>query len=41
MASTQDIKTNTSTYNAFIKAATWGTGFCVIIAAVVVALIAS
>jgi hypothetical protein len=41
MASGNDIKTNTATYNGFIKAATWGTVFCVIVAAFVVMLISS
>jgi Bacterial aa3 type cytochrome c oxidase subunit IV. len=41
MASGNDIKAAQSTYNGFIKAATWGTGFCVLVVVVVVALIAS
>lgn len=36
-----DIKAATETYNAFIKAATWGTVFCVVVVALVVGLIAS
>jgi hypothetical protein len=41
MASGNDIKAATATYNGFIKAATWGTAFCVVVVAGVVALIAS
>lgn len=41
MATGQDIKDATLTYNAFIKAATWGTGFVIVIVAVVVGLISS
>lgn len=39
MASGNDMKTAQATYNAFIKAATWGTGICIVIVAIVVALI--
>lgn len=41
MASGKDIKVATQTYNGFIKAATWGAIACFVIAAGVVALIAS
>jgi len=41
MASGNDIKTATATYNAFTKAATWGTVFCIVVVAGVVALISS
>ncbi|MFC0203418.1 aa3-type cytochrome c oxidase subunit IV [Novosphingobium soli] len=41
MASGNDMKAATATYNGFIKAATWGTGICIAIVAVVVGLIAS
>ncbi|EJL32389.1 aa3-type cytochrome c oxidase subunit IV [Novosphingobium sp. AP12] len=41
MASGNDIKAATATYNSFIKMATWGTIACVVIAAGVVGLIAS
>ncbi|GAM06454.1 MULTISPECIES: aa3-type cytochrome c oxidase subunit IV [Novosphingobium] len=41
MASGHDIKTSQATYNGFIKAATWGTGFCILVTAFVVGLIAS
>lgn len=41
MASGNDIKSATETYNGFIKAATWGTLFCVVVVAGVVALISS
>lgn len=41
MASGNDIKVATATYNSFIKAATWGAGFCILVVAVVVGLISS
>ncbi|MCT2399414.1 aa3-type cytochrome c oxidase subunit IV [Novosphingobium mangrovi (ex Huang et al. 2023)] len=41
MTSGNDIKTAQATYNSFIKAATWGTGICIVIVAVVVGLISS
>ncbi len=41
MASGHDIKASQATYNGFIKAATWGTGFCILVVALVVGLIAS
>lgn len=41
MASGNDIKAATETYNGFIKAATWGTVFCIVVVAGVVALISS
>ncbi|WP_404480927.1 aa3-type cytochrome c oxidase subunit IV [Novosphingobium sp. BL-52-GroH] len=41
MTSSHDIKDATATYNGFIKAATWGTAFCIVVVAGVVALIAS
>jgi len=41
MASGNDIKAATETYNGFIKAATWSTGVIIVIAALVVGLIAS
>jgi hypothetical protein len=41
MASGMDMKSANATYSSFIKAATWGTIFCVVIVAVVVALITS
>lgn len=41
MASGNDIKAATETYNGFIKVATWGTVGCIVIVAFVVGLIAS
>lgn len=41
MASGNDIKTHQSTYDSFIKAATWGAAACAVIAVIVIALIAS
>ncbi|EIZ80017.1 hypothetical protein WSK_1384 [Novosphingobium sp. Rr 2-17] len=41
MASGNDVKAATATYEAFIKAATWGTGVIIVIVAIVVGLIAS
>ncbi|WP_159977988.1 MULTISPECIES: aa3-type cytochrome c oxidase subunit IV [unclassified Novosphingobium] len=41
MASGNDIKAATETYNGFIKATTWSTIFCVVVVAGVVALISS
>jgi len=41
MASAHDMKTATSTYHSFIKAATWGAAACAVVAAIVVGLIAS
>lgn len=41
MASGNDMKAATATYNGFIKAATWGTVFCIVVTAIVVGLIAS
>ncbi|WP_103095587.1 aa3-type cytochrome c oxidase subunit IV [Novosphingobium guangzhouense] len=41
MASGNDIKAATETYNGFIKAATWGTVVIIAITALVVGLIAS
>ena len=40
MASANDMKAATATYEAFIKVAKWSTGACVLIAALVVFLIA-
>lgn len=39
MASGNDIKAAQATYEGFLKAAAWGTGFCVVIVAIVIALI--
>lgn len=39
MASGNDIKAAQSTYESFIKAASWGTGICVVIVAIVISLI--
>lgn len=41
MASGNDIKAATATYGSFIKAASWGTAFIILIVAIVVGLIAS
>lgn len=41
MASGNDIKAATETYNGFVKAATWGTVACIVIVAAVVGIIAS
>ncbi|GFM30860.1 MULTISPECIES: aa3-type cytochrome c oxidase subunit IV [unclassified Novosphingobium] len=40
MASGNDMRAAQETYNSFIKAATWGTGICIAVVAVVVGLIA-
>ncbi|MCJ2181212.1 aa3-type cytochrome c oxidase subunit IV [Novosphingobium sp. 1949] len=41
MTSGQDIKSAQETYNGFVKAAFWGTGFCALVVIFVVGLIAS
>lgn len=41
MASGNDIKAATETYNGFVKASTWGTVAVIVIVAIVVGLIAS
>lgn len=41
MASGNDIKVHQSTYDGFIKAATWGAVVCAVVVVVVVGLIAS
>ncbi|MEE4450138.1 aa3-type cytochrome c oxidase subunit IV [Novosphingobium resinovorum] len=41
MASGNDMKAATETYNGFIKATTWGAGVIIVITALVVGLIAS
>lgn len=41
MASGNDMKAATATYNSFIKMTTWGTIACIGVVALVVALIAS
>ncbi|SFG05472.1 aa3 type cytochrome c oxidase subunit IV [Novosphingobium sp. CF614] len=41
MASGNDMKAAQATYNTFIKAATWGTGLCIVVVAIVVGLISS
>lgn len=41
MASGNDMKAATATYNGFIKAATWGTGICIAVVALVITLITS
>lgn len=40
MTSGNDIRAARETYNSFIKAATWGTGICVVVVAIVISLIA-
>ncbi|WP_188767299.1 aa3-type cytochrome c oxidase subunit IV [Novosphingobium endophyticum] len=40
MASGNHMKAAQETYNGFIKATTWGTAICIVVVAVVVALIA-
>lgn len=40
MASGNDMKAHQTTYEGFIKAATWGAGICAVVVAVVVGLIA-
>lgn len=39
MVSGHDMKAAQATYNSFIKAAAWGTGICIVIVVIVVALI--
>lgn len=41
MATGNDIKDATETYNSFIKVAAWGTGFVLVVVAIVVGLISS
>ncbi len=41
MASGHDMKSAEATYHGFIRTATWGTGFCLFVVAIVVALITS
>ncbi|MPS70690.1 aa3-type cytochrome c oxidase subunit IV [Novosphingobium aerophilum] len=41
MASGNDMKAATATYNGFVKAATWSTGIVILIVAFVVSLISA
>lgn len=41
MTSGHDMKAHQSTYESFIKAATWGAGFCAVVVVIVITLLTS